>query len=389
MPAFTPPKNLRGGVIDWIAGRFELSRGGGELNVRPMEGLRGFAVALVFIVHYVALVQPWIGRSEELRAFASAFHTIGNTGVDLFFVLSGYLIYGSLIERPQQFVKFMRRRIQRIYPAFCVVFCMYVGLSHLVPAESKIPSEPFAAAVYLLENFLLLPGLFPTQPMITVAWSLSYEMFYYLVIPIIISLAGLRDRTRAWRMKFFLVLAIVVTAYFAFMGGPIRLVMFIAGILLHEVVVTGRLESIGNLGGLLALSAGLLATVVPLSGPAGALLSNVSLFVGFFVLCLACFRCPGEWLGQAFSWTPLRWLGNMSYSYYLLHGLTLKVAFVAITGVLPTGQGAWVFWVLLPPMFVITLIPTAALFLLVERPYSLAQKMDGRAKSALASRLPA
>ena len=111
-----------------------------------MEGLRGLAIFLVFLVHYVTLMEPWIVTQSTLRSIATALHTIGNTGVDLFFVLSGYLIYGSLITRPQRFGRFMARRIERIYPTFAVVFVIYVGLSFLLPAQSKIPAGFSSAA---------------------------------------------------------------------------------------------------------------------------------------------------------------------------------------------------------------------------------------------------
>ena len=82
--------------MEWLTQRFELSRGGGAQNVRPMEGLRGFAVFLVFLVHYVTLVKPWMVHGSALDLFGNLLRSIGSTGVDLFFVLSGYLIYGSL-----------------------------------------------------------------------------------------------------------------------------------------------------------------------------------------------------------------------------------------------------------------------------------------------------
>ena len=67
----------------------------------------------------------------------------------------------------------------------------------------------------------------------------------------------------------------------------------------------------------------------------------------------------------------------MSYSYYLLHGLVLKAIFLALSKVNPGESfGSWFFWALLPPMFVLTLVPTAALFLLIERPFSLAQSRN-------------
>src|SRR5438309_10986860 len=97
---------------EWFSDKFEISRGLQGQNVRPMEGLRGLAVSLVFLVHYVGLVRPWLESHQVLNAVATAMHTIGNTGVDLFFVLSGYLIYGSLMSEPQPFGNFIRRRLQ-------------------------------------------------------------------------------------------------------------------------------------------------------------------------------------------------------------------------------------------------------------------------------------
>ena len=337
-----------------------------------MEGLRGFAVFLVFLVHFVTFVKPWISENSNFLVFTKSLHTIGNTGVDLFFVLSGYLIFGSLVSRRQQFLRFMSRRVERIYPAFVAVFAAYVILSFAFPAENKIPSPATEGMIYLVQNFLLLPGIFPIAPMITVAWSLSYEMLYYLAIPLVISLSRLRDRSAIWRTTFFLSVAFVTAIYCALNGGHIRLIMFIAGIMLYEAMNSRHVPSPPSSLGLLALFVGLVSALIPLEGSGGFALKVSILFVAFFTLCLACFRNPSAWLPRTFSWTPLRWLGNMSYSYYLLHALALKAGFLALSTLLPTASyGSWLFWVLLPPMFVLTLIPTAALFLLVERPFSL------------------
>jgi peptidoglycan/LPS O-acetylase OafA/YrhL len=150
--------------------------------------------------------------------------------------------------------------------------------------------------------------------------------------------------------------------------------MFLSGIVLHEALNSSRLSVPGSVG-LAALLVGLLSMLIPLPEPAGMTVKICILFVAFFALCLACFRTPRAWLPRAFTWTPLRWLGNMSYSYYLLHGLVLKAEFFALSKLLPpTGHDAALFWALLPPMLALTLIPSAALFLLVERPFSLAPR---------------
>ena len=97
------------------------------------------------------------------------------------------------------------------------------------------------------------------------------------------------------------------------------------------------------------------------------------LFGSFFLLCLTCFRDPSGWLPQGFSWLPLRWLGNMSYSYYLLHGLVLKTAFLALSLLtMPANNNpTLLFCGLLPILFAATLVPSAILYLAVERPFSL------------------
>ena len=123
-------------ALEWLRARFELSRGGAGQNIRPMEGLRGFAVFLVFLVHYANLIRPWLLPESSLLEFAKALRLVGSSGVDLFFVLSGFVIYGSLISREQPFGRFLLRRVRRIYPAFIVVLSGYVVLSLCAGGES-------------------------------------------------------------------------------------------------------------------------------------------------------------------------------------------------------------------------------------------------------------
>lgn len=330
--------------------KFELSRKVAGNNLRSMEGMRGFAVFLVFLVHYATLADPagevWL---------SGLLHSMGNAGVDLFFVLSGFLIYGSLMARKQAFLPYMGRRIQRIYPAFLAVFAAYCVLSFVFPDQSKIPQE--GAFWYVLQNLLLLPGILSIEPMITVAWSLSYEMFYYLVMPV--AVLFLRPLEANRRVAIILAMAILTVIYCVALGGHLRLIMFMSGMLLHEAVKRGSAP--GGVVGALALVMGLAVTMLPVGGS----IEILVLFVGFYLFCLHCFVQPEGWLARIFTWTPMRRLGNMSYSYYLIHGLALKAAFM----VLPSGQ---MFLVLLPLAFALTLIPSMALFLLVERPLSLA-----------------
>jgi exopolysaccharide production protein ExoZ len=362
-------------IIKWLQNQFELSRGEANGNVRPMEGLRGFAVFLVFVVHYVTLIEPWLSNGTDLIRLARTLHTIGNSGVDIFFVLSGYLIYGSLMSREQKFLPFIRRRVQRIYPVFIIVFVTYIALSWIFPSENKIPTGLLDAVLYLGQNFLLLPGLLPVKALITVAWSLSYEMFYYISLPLLISLLKLRQRGVYCRVSIFSALAVVFAIASAQYGGPTRLLMFIPGILLYEVTQHRLFSASGSRVGLIALLTGLISPLASIDGSFGVLFKTGCLFVAFFIICHTCFEQSFGALGRAFSLGCLRWLGNMSYSYYLVHGLALKAAFLVLGKLFPlNGQGILFFVAMMIMMFIWTLIPSAVTFIAIERPFSIDSK---------------
>jgi exopolysaccharide production protein ExoZ len=92
--------------------------------------------------------------------------------------------------------------------------------------------------------------------------------------------------------------------------------------------------------------------------------------VAFFLLCFSCFRA-GNAAAAVFSWTPLRWLGNMSYSYYLVHGFVVKAAMEILVRTMGHDLPVAAIWLLALPIFMLTLVSAALLFLLIEKPYSL------------------
>lgn len=90
---------------------------GSGARLAPMEGMRGFAALLVFFVHFNALFHGYFepGPTLKLFEFVGAF---GHTGVDVFFVLSGFLIYGIVFGGRQTYAQFLRHRVRRLYPCF-------------------------------------------------------------------------------------------------------------------------------------------------------------------------------------------------------------------------------------------------------------------------------
>lgn len=354
-----------------------------------MEGMRGVAVLLVFAVHFASTFEQW-GQGVLTRGFISTAYGIGHSGVDLFFVLSGYLIYGGVIRKRLHFPTYMRRRLRRIYPTFFVVFCLYVVLALLMPSQSKIPEGAVPAALYLGANLLLLPGMLDITPLNVVTWSLSFEMFFYLTIPLVVGLLGLRRWASPWRVGFFLA---VGSAWFAYCleheSGRTRLLMFVAGIVVYELLHRRSSRVPASAGAewcaLAVLVAGLTAAFVfdpvepnpdlvpALAGPHGNALHVLTLAVTFGVFVSIGLRSAGRGpLGVLLSVAPLRWWGNMSYSYYLIHALTIRVVFIVVGRFLPERyHGDAAFW----SMAIVTLVTTWAvatvLFLVVEKPVSL------------------
>ncbi|MBV8913037.1 MAG: acyltransferase, partial [Acetobacteraceae bacterium] len=242
-------------MLSWARNTFEL-QAGDRSRLLPMEGLRGFAVILVFLHHYSVQAHS-IGLPPGPAAVtAAALHNYGNVGVELFFTLSGFLIYGTLVRHAPPFGSFMARRIQRIYPAYLAVLLFALALSVFGPG-TRLLANPVHAIPLVLANVALLPGLFPIPPIVAVAWSLSYELFFYVAIAAVVLGAGLGVRSRGYRLTLLAGASLLFTiAGFAELPGyPIRMMPFFAGMFLAEGVgarIPGWLALVAAIAGFLA-----------------------------------------------------------------------------------------------------------------------------------------
>jgi exopolysaccharide production protein ExoZ len=368
-------------AVQCLLSKFESDPSSGRIV--PMEGLRGFAALLVFLVHFRALFGHY-AEGTALFPVVGILGSLGHSGVDLFFILSGYLIYGIVMDRRFRFWRFFYRRVQRLYPTFLVVFAVCLAASFFLPSRSKLPSSWREAIAYVAANLLMLPGMLPIKPLITVAWSLSYEWFFYLLMPASAALLRIRDWSGRWRVTFLAVLFVVLLA--AATEGIVynsRLVLFGAGILLWEFLQrTGIPAALPRWGefvaaalyGLNLLVVGLIgrnvgSTVLALEKTPKYYI--VSLFITGFLITLYSIPYRG-FLGLVFSWKPLRWIGNMSYSYYLIHGLTLvSIEIVARWAIHSNHLSVPAFVLLFVFCVAATFVTSGALYLSVERPLSL------------------
>ncbi|MEZ6127487.1 MAG: acyltransferase [Planctomycetaceae bacterium] len=175
-------------------GRFEPSI---KRRIRGLDELRGIAILSVMLAHFFNLVQR--PGYEHLH--------LGGPGVDLFFIISGFLIAKILFAekgRPGYFRRFYVRRIFRILPLYGVVVLTMCLAA--VAAGADCSSWPFY--VVFLQNFLGDP-ITAYRPVVGLGplWSLAVEEQFYLVLPLVIFLFP----TRVMPVMFAAVAAVGIT----------------------------------------------------------------------------------------------------------------------------------------------------------------------------------
>lgn len=309
-----------------------------------MEGMRGVAILLVFVCHFQIVVASALSpvfRSVAARVLAQA----GGTGVDLFFLLSGFLIYRAALRRDLRLGTFLRRRVQRIYPTFLVVFAIYCAIASRAGVD-RIPHTAAAALGYIVANVLFLPGVADIPALLSAAWSLSYEFAFYLLLPFLVRLLHLYSwpsRARALSFAAVVVLHLAIAylhptwfpAYHYYDGSFVRFVMFLSGMIIYEVTSGPSAERLtpSRQAVLLAVAAMSVVAFIMIEVRTVGLATHESiphnavraacLFLAFSSIALTSLTREGV-LREAFSIGVLRWTGNVSYSLYLIHGLVLN-----------------------------------------------------------------
>lgn len=294
-----------------------------------IQGLRALAVGMVVVYHL------WPARLPG-----------GFAGVDVFFVISGFLITGHLLRhvprRPRDLAEFWGRRIRRLLPASLLVLLVStIGAYLLAPSSMwAITAKQVVAAVFYASNWQLAAASVDylaadnEASVVQHFWSLGVEEQFYLVWPILFLVVGRciarRRASESWYAV--AVLAVVVSSFAfgawltfaepaaAYFVTPARVWELAAGGLVAIAVSRGRLAGLRAQGllawlglALILFSAFRLSSSTPFPGYAAAVPVVGTMLV---LACAPARRCsPARLLGSA----PARFVGDNSYAIYLWH----------------------------------------------------------------------
>jgi len=345
----------------------------GRARILPLDGLRGFLALSVFFHHaaiYHAVVRDGIWQKSP-----SQFYTLaGETGVAMFFMVTGYLFWSRLINehgRPAWLRLYIGRvfRIGPLYLTVIAVMLLYV----LVATGATLNVTPQKLCIQLtrwlslgaLEGYDVNAYAGTTLLLAGVTWTLWYEWVFYLSMPVLALVA----RYRRAHLPF--ALAGLLGCLFLDWSGLVTsrdgaravgyAALFFAGISCGSLELSGlaarlpdRLAS--------GLTVCLLAVVLLLRPSANSATSIVMLGAAFYLIMSGCT------LFGLLVCTPARRLGDMSYGIYLVHGLVLAAVFRLPFLQTTLGASPALHWSLVMLCGAMTVVIASLAHRMIERP---------------------
>jgi peptidoglycan/LPS O-acetylase OafA/YrhL len=348
-----------------------------------IDGLRGYLAIAVFVSH--TSVWYFYLRLGTWALPPSNFYThLGQSSVVIFFMITGFLFYSKLLDSDRAPIDWSRLYISRVFrllPLYLfAVLVLFIIVAYLTNAELKVPFRlllwrGFEWIAFTVLGGPDLNGVKDTAVIIAqVTWSLTYEWFFYLALPLL-SLTVLKPPPA--RYLLFSVVCMFLGIWILHPNAS-RMIAFGGGIAAALMVRNKILCNMAQRRSAAILAIGCICLVFTISHGAYAPVPIALLAIAFAIF--ACGNTLFGFLTSGFS----RILGDMSYSIYLLHGLLLFAVFSLLIGTqraaaMSPTQHCWLIILSTP----ILLIGSFTTYRLIELPW---MRRSSRAASWMRSR---
>jgi peptidoglycan/LPS O-acetylase OafA/YrhL len=338
----------------------------------PLTGIRALAALLVLGMHADQNISAGV-------ASALPFLKRGYLGVDFFFVLSGFIIthvYFSSLARPNRTAVrvFLWHRLIRLYPVHITVLALLFGLVQFARSAGipmNNPQEWRGAEIFWQLTLLHAWGVTEHPGWNAPSWSISAEWFAYLLFPLLAP-ALMYVRERAAALAIALVALATTAALFTaldwslntWVGAPALTRVsgeFLCGAALRRALQNGTRPP-GQIGDFLGISA--FATFL-IGASAG--LPDFALIALLAITVFGAAASHGP-LARTLGSTPLVWLGEVSYSVYMVHFPILLIFRRTCERMDLVGEGAIAQFLAFTIAVALVIVAAAILFYLVERP---------------------
>jgi exopolysaccharide production protein ExoZ len=344
---------------------------------RSLQILRAIATTMVALLHAVYPVE--LATSGQWSGWFTPFLA---AGVDIFFVLSGAIIYSSAFAgRRGTATAFLARRFRRIAPMFYVttLFVVLIGLSSGVPAWRRIAASISFWPVWGSGQL--------STPILPAGWTLCFEMLFYAGAAIALTSRRAMPFLLGGFIAAWLIRDLTEWPLFQFLGNPIT-VEFLLGVMIARHFNPRKPKPIWF--GALCVSIGFAALWLFVQPPAlaqdayGVMTGDLSLHRLFFWGIPAAFILYGAMLIEPYAkrsfLSPFVYIGDASYSIYLVHAPVIVFAYAlfAELGITLPPALAPIAWCLLAA---IGIGGGILAYELIERP--IARAVSGRWRASL------
>ncbi len=289
-------------------------------NIRQLTGLRGVAALGVVIKH----------AADEAGA---SWSLPGQPMVDIFFVLSGFVMAYVYIGRPLNWLSFAQARFARIYPLHIATALLITIAAIIVARMNGDPLPDRIAPGHALDEIFLtstIPVIGGEQPWNFVSWSISVEWWvYFTLFPLLVYFGQRLPRRLAMAIVLPLAAALAVSLYEspsptgAWIAFARALIGFGGGwVAFRFAVAKGNLVRSG-LTSLLAVAILIAIYAVPMLTR-----TEAWYMLPVYPLLIYCLATDDDGPASRFlAWQPVKWLGDISFSLYLIHPIIVNLLF--------------------------------------------------------------